>query len=152
VHSFLGVDVVDNTLTGADVDESTLDGLDAIDGYDLSCDPSGEEFLDCDATATVTLGRSMNVLITALTHFRGINPGAAGGHCRVERNDVAVSNDHLIGEQLDNTFLPAQAGMQVTDVQPLAAGTYTFEVSCNQVTGDIRFDDVRVSVVELAVD
>lgn len=153
VHSFLGVDVVDDTLTGNDVDESTLAGLDATDGYDLSCDPDGETFLDCDASATVTLGRPMDVLVTAMTHFRGISPGAVGGHCRLERNDVAVSNDHLIGEQLDNTFLPAAAGMQVTDVESLSAGTYTFEVSCNQVTtGDIRFDDIRVSVVELAMD
>jgi hypothetical protein len=58
VHSFLGVDVVDGSLTGADVDESTLEGLDAIDGYDLNCDPGSEDFLDCDASATVTDGHA----------------------------------------------------------------------------------------------
>jgi hypothetical protein len=153
VHSFLGVDVVHDTLTGADVNESSLDGLDAIDGYDASCDPEAETFLDCDASATVTLGRPMNVLVTAMTHFAGLATSPPdGGHCRLERNDAAVSNEHLIGGNLDDTGLPAQAGMQVTDVESLAAGTYTFEVSCNEVVGDIEFRDVRVSVVELAMD
>jgi hypothetical protein len=97
----------------------------------------------------------MNVLVTATTHFASEFAAGSEGDCRLERNDVAVSNEHPVGELTDNNTEPGvahAAGMQVTDVEPLAAGTYTFEVSCSETAGKFQLHDVRVSAVELSQD
>jgi hypothetical protein len=140
-----GADVADNSLTGADIDESTLVPLDADAGFDDTCDPQDPQFADCDASATLTLGRTMPVLITAMTHFGGGQ--SSGGACRLERNDVAVSDPTIVGTTSSGF---QAAGPQFTDVQVLPAGTYTFEVACQQVVGNIFFFHIRISAVELA--
>jgi hypothetical protein len=158
-----GADITNGSLTGTDVLESTFESLDADDAYDDFCNPDSLVFEDCTAGgATITLFRNFEtkVLVTAMTHFSGEGFAPHTGKCHLERNGVQVSNDHLIGEETENTSASAHAaGMQVTDVEELNAGgeTYTFKVMCNQTsfgefTGDIRYHDTRVSVVELAQD
>jgi hypothetical protein len=148
-------EVSDNSLTGSDINESTLSGLGANDGFFSICDPGSTTFVDC-AQTTISLGRTMNVLVIADTHFNTFsNTAPAWGNCRLERNDVAVSNDHPIGE-LDATEDTSrdvhQGGMNLVDVQTLSAGTYQFEISCNQIDSDIEYPDQRVAAIKLAQD
>lgn len=157
-------DIAANTLTGADVadtgslgtaeiDESTLNGLGANDGFDAFCDVSSLTFVDCDGATTITLGRAMNVLVIATTHFDSFGAAPAAGNCRLERDDAAVSINHPIGELDagdDTSSVVHQGGMNLVDVQSLAAGTYTFEVSCNETNSDIEFRNVRLAAVELS--
>lgn len=144
-------EVADNSLGGADINESTLNGLGAADGFDNFCDPSTTTFLDCDAAATVSLSRTMNVLVIATSHFDVFTNPPAKGNCRLERNGVAVSNNHPIGSLVQDTnSATEQGGMNLVDVQSLSAGTYTFEVACNQLDADIEFRDIRVAAVELS--
>jgi hypothetical protein len=42
--------------------------------------------------------------------------------------------------------------MNLVDVQTVVAGTYQFEISCNEVNGDVEYPDQRVAVVKLAQD
>ncbi|HEX3262829.1 MAG TPA: hypothetical protein VHR37_04130 [Solirubrobacterales bacterium] len=148
-------EVADNSLGGSDIDESTLSGLGANDGYFGICDPGTTTFIDC-ASTTISLGRTMNVLVIADTHFNTFsNTAPAWGNCRLERNDAAVSNDHPIGEldaTEDTQRTVHQGGMNLVDVQTLGAGTYQFEISCNQIDSDVEYPDQRIAVVKLAQD
>jgi len=148
-------EVDDNSLTGSDIDESTLSGLGANDGYFGICDPGTTTFIDC-ASTTISVGRTMNVLVIANTHFNTFSDTApATGNCRLERNDVAVSNDHPIGEldpTEDTSRTVHQGGMNLVDVQTLPPGTYQFEISCNQTDSDVEYPDQRVAAVKLAQD
>jgi hypothetical protein len=93
----------------------------------------------------------MNVLVIATSHFDVFTNPPARGNCRLERNDVAVSNNHPIGSLVQDTnSATEQGGMNLVDVQPLSAGTYTFEVACNQLDAHIEFRDIRVAAVELS--
>ena len=40
--------------------------------------------------------------------------------------------------------------MNLVDVESLPAGTYTFEVSCNEVADDIEYPNIRVAAAELS--
>ena len=42
--------------------------------------------------------------------------------------------------------------MNLLDVQTLAPGTYTFNVSCNEDDDGMLFSDIRVAAIELAHD
>jgi hypothetical protein len=144
-------EVADNSLGGAEIVESTLVGLDASDGFDGFCDPSSTTYLDCAAAPTVAIDRPMNVLVIATSHFESPISDPSRGRCRLERNDVVVSSEHWIGDLNNGTDIGGwQGGMNLVDVQPLSRGSYTFEVSCNEVDGDIAYPAVRVAAVELA--
>jgi hypothetical protein len=159
-NSVQGPHVLTDTLTGADVSEPSLVDNDAADGFDEVCDPDTPTFLDCDAQATVTLGNTMAVLVIATTHWfedtADQPPGGtnAQGECRLERNDVAVSGNHPIGgNDGDSAQSAQQGGMNLVDVQPaLEPATYTYEVSCNESGGAIKFGNIRVAAVELGLD
>jgi hypothetical protein len=142
-------EVANNGVKGVDVNERTLSGLDANDNFDFVCDPESTDYLDCDAPATVTLDRPMNVLVIATTHFSPFGGNPAWGNCRMETNGVVDSTEHPIGGEAENA---QQGGMNLVDVQSLPAGTYTFDVSCNQVEGDIGYHNIRVAAVELSLD
>jgi hypothetical protein len=150
-NSVDGGKVADNSLDGADINEGTLSGLGANDGFDSLCDPQNTTFIDCDAQATVSLNRTMNVLVIVTTHFDVAANAPAWGNCRLERNDVASSNNHPIGGFTPDTSTSVhQGGMNLVDVQTLGAGTYTFEVSCNQEDSDVEYRDIRVAAVKLS--
>jgi len=140
-------EVATNSLGGGDIREGTLDGLDANDNFDFACDPESTEYLDCDAPATITLERAMNVLVIATSHFSAFGGNRAWGNCRMETNGVVDSTEHPIGGDAEGAH---QGGMNLVDVQSLPRGTYTFDVSCNQVTGDIGYHNIRVAAVELS--
>jgi len=150
-NSVDGGKVADNSLDGADINEGTLSGLGASDGFDGLCDPQSPTFIDCDAQATVSLNRTMNVLVIVTTHFDVAANAPAWGNCRLERNDAVSSNNHPIGGFTQDTSTSVhQGGMNLVDVQTLSAGTYTFEVSCNQEDSDVEYRDIRVAAVELS--
>ena len=150
-NSVDGGKVADNSLGGAEINEGTLSGLGANDGFDSLCDPQTTTFIDCDAQATVSLNRTMNVLVIVTTHFDVAANAPAWGNCRLERNDAASSNNHPIGGFTPDTSTSVhQGGMNLVDVQTLSAGTYTFEVSCNQEDSDVEYRDIRVAAVELS--
>jgi len=143
--------IADNSLTGTDVHESTLSGLDANDTYDARCDPAGPEFLVCDAATTITLDRAMNVLVIVNSHYIAFGQSSAWGYCHLEKNNAVDSSDWPIGGEPEIAFAD-HGGMNLVDVQNLAPGTYTFNVSCNQEAGDIAYNNVRVAAVELSQD
>jgi hypothetical protein len=144
-----GADVASDSLTGTDVNEATLSGLDGNDGVDASCDPNSSAPIIC-AEATITLARTMNVLVIATSHFRVFGTTLAFGNCHLEKNLAVDSTDHSIGGAPAGTF--EQGGMNLVDVQTLAPGTYTFQVLCNQGAGDIAFTNIRLAAVKLAQD
>jgi hypothetical protein len=153
--SLTGADVATNSLTGSDIDESTFVGLDGDVGHQefagLTGTPS-DAFIDfpLNNPPTVTLNNRARVLVSAMTHSErfGTSTGAARGSCRLERNEAVVSFNHGIGEftNFDRTT------MQLTDVQALDPGAYTFELSCNRTTGEIAYVNTHISVVELSLD
>jgi hypothetical protein len=153
--SLTGADVAANSLTGSDINEATFVGLDGDVGHQefagLTGTPS-DAFIDLPLNnpPTVTLANRARVLVSAMTHSERFGTSTAGarGSCRLERNEAVVSLSHSIGEftNFDRTT------MQLTDVQVLDAGTYTFELSCNRLAGEIAYVNTHVSVVELSLD
>ena len=135
-------------LRGTDIAERTLSGLDANDGYDAECDPISLTFLDCDSQTTITLDRQMTVLVIAMSHMRITTVGVASGNCRLETNDVPASGNHRFAGSGGGQH----GGMNLLDVQTLAPGTYTFNVSCNEDDDGMAFTDIRVAAIELAHD
>jgi hypothetical protein len=123
------------------------EALDASDGFGDSCNPESTTYVDCTDPATVTLAKPGTVLVIVTSHF-GAEETNSAGDCRLMRNDSAVS-----GSMTLQGPSPVDAGgLNLVDVQSLAAGTYTYEVACNEDLGDIRYDDLRVAAVELQVD
>jgi hypothetical protein len=144
-----GADVANDSLTGTDINEATLGGLDANDGFDSTCDPGSTAPIIC-AEATITLARTMNVLVIATSHFRVFGTALASGNCHLEKNLAVDSSDHSIGGAPQGTF--EQGGMNLVDVQTLPPATYTFQVLCNEVAGDIAFTNIRLAAVKLSQD
>jgi len=148
-NSLTGADVANDSLTGTDINEATLSGLDATDDFDDSCDPDTTAYIICGET-TITLARTMNVLVIVTSHFRNFGTGLAEGNCHLEKNNALDSGNHVIGG--DSEGSADKGGMNLVDVQTLVPGTYTFDVLCNQASGDIVYHNIRVAAVKLAQD
>jgi hypothetical protein len=123
------------------------EALDASDGFGDSCDPDTTAYVDCSDDATVTLPKAGAVLVIVTSHF-GAEQTNSSGDCRLFQNGSAASG----GIILQGPSPVDAGGLNLVDVQQLPAGTYTYDVRCNQSLGDIEYDDLRVAAVELQVD
>jgi hypothetical protein len=124
------------------------EALDAQDGFADSCDPNTTTYEDClGAHATITLGKAGTALVIVTSHFQSEETNSAGS-CRLELNDGALSGNII----LQGPSAVDAGGLNLVDWVTLPAGTWTFEVACEESLGDIRFDDIRIAAVELQVD
>jgi len=116
------------------------------DSYDASCNPTSATFVDCTGT-TIVLPRASKVMIQQTGEWH-VDGAAGRGTCVLQQNDVTISNSFQIGELLNNTDDTHEAALaSFIDVRgPLPAGSYRFELSCNQTAGDMDITDVRTAV------
>jgi hypothetical protein len=168
VHSFLGVDVVDDTLTGADVNESTLGTVPSsvLGGLGRSgvrpsgqaglglCNPETSTFINCDMIATLTLSKPARVLVLGSVRI-GVESGAIAGtgECQVGTTSGAVPGTIMLTalQNDPDTGLSAKDHMAtsgVTGVFP--AGQHSFGIDCRDLDGGSAFDQAKVTAVALS--
>jgi hypothetical protein len=161
VHSFLGVDVVDDTLTGADVNESTLGTVPSsvLGGLGRngvrqngeiapgSCDPESSTFINCDIGATLTLSRPARVLVIgSIAALLDAAASSGNGSCQLGTTSGAIPGTTTPISVADGT-VEQVAISGVTGVFP--AGQHAFGIDCNEL-GFIRFTQARVTAVALS--
>jgi hypothetical protein len=140
-----GADVVDNSLTAADIAPSALSKGRAINS---SCNPTDATFVVCGAV-TINLAQSSRVLIVTSAMWSVDGDGSAGT-CRLRVDGVPFGSSAFPGEALDTSGAFSQQSVALTNVAgPLAAGSHTLGLACNQRRGDIVFDPTYVSAVVL---
>jgi hypothetical protein len=144
-------EVSNNTLTGSDVDESSFSGLDAHDTFDAGCDPSAEVYVDC-GSLRFTAGRPMQVMTTFTYGFSTFN-GDPFGDCATTVDGAQTSVTLNFSDE-DNPNLRL-AGTPVVDVFSVEPGEHTVGFECeenNPGSHDIEYEDIRIAVLELAMD
>lgn len=175
-------DINNGSVTGDDVDEGTFDkvpsaanadsatsassagnantlggaSLNSIgkgrDAFDESCDPNSNGFVDC-LGPTIAVTRPSKILIQTTGAWFSGGAAAAGGQCLLQENDVTISNAHEIGENTNITAPTRNAAMpSFVDVVTVNPGTYRYEVTCNENTGDIKYKNQRVAVTTLGTE
>jgi hypothetical protein len=139
-------EVANGSIAGVDIAPSALAKGRAVTS---SCDPSADGlFRDC-GSVTVNLTRSSRVLIvtSAMWWSEG---GPSNGICRTGVDGGPFGPDAFPGEAVDATASNAQQSLTLTNVTgPLAPGSHTFGLACNQTTGNIAYAPTYVSAVVL---
>jgi hypothetical protein len=143
------------------------ENADAVDGvseeeltrgrsqFDASCNPDSTTFEDC-VGQNLTLPREARALIIASGGFRS-DAGGATGTCRLEVDDdtaaIPDTTDLDMGEIQNTTLDNALEGFSRTTVTSvLPAGSHSFELSCRELSSDIVFRQVLISVVMIGSD
>jgi hypothetical protein len=149
-----GSDIVDNTITGADIAPSALPKGRKVTS---SCNPTSTTFVDC-GTLTINLPRpGLRVLVVASAMWRSVGEASASttvatdGTCRIGVDGAPFGPDAFPGELQDDTDSLAQQSLTLTNVTDpnLGAGNHTFGLACDELDGDIVFDETYVSAVVL---
>jgi hypothetical protein len=167
VSTFLGADVVDNSLTGADVDEATLGTVPSsvLGGLGRpglrqngqtgpgSCDPETTTFLNCDIAATINLSRPARVFVIGTVRALSV-PAAisAFGNCQ-----LGTTSGPIPGTTSKASTAGTSGGFQDTQHMTMAgltgvlpAGQHAVGVDCNQTADDISYDQAQVTAVALS--
>jgi hypothetical protein len=142
-----GTDVVNGSIGGADIAASALPKGRKITS---SCNPTSTTFVDC-GTLTINLPRpGLRVLIVASAMWDSL-AGPSRGVCRIGVNGAPFGPDAFPGENTDNSSGDAEHSLTLTNVTDpnLGAGNHTFGLACDEVGGNIAFDQTYVSVVVL---
>jgi hypothetical protein len=161
VHSFIGDDVIDGTLTGADVDEATLGTVPSsvLGGLGRmgvlqngqpgpgACDPESGTFINCDMVATLTLARPARIFVTgSIVGVQEVGTQLGLGSCQLGTTSGAIPGTTLPVTVAGGDF--EQLGVSgITGVFP--AGQHSFGIDCNE-TSPIRYQQARVSAVALS--
>jgi hypothetical protein len=137
----------------ADAANSKADAITA-GGRGASCNPTQSgTFVDC-VDVTLSLARSGRVLLSATGGQWSAGNAPADGDCRFEVDDstTAIASSKSPGEQTtDNTSGSAQNGLALTGLTDvLPAGTYKFDVSCDEDQGDTRIEDFGITAVRIS--
>lgn len=143
-----GTDISDNSLTGADIDEGSLGQVPiaakaVLAGYGRSfsgngCDPTSATYVDC-GFMTLNLPAQSRVLLIGAT--RGYLGGF--GFCRLVTNAGVLSGTDVGVDGGDAAALTTVTG-------PLGGGPVDVGLECQQTTGDVAYEEVRLSAVALA--
>jgi len=118
--------------------------------YDSSFDPSSTTHVDC-VGVTFNFPHSGRAVITSNAgFFTGV--GGATGSCRLEVDDATTAIPHTTsfsaGESSSNTDSARLDGFGLTAATDvLGVGSHTFELSCNEITGNIGYGDELISAV-----
>ena len=95
VHSFLGVDVVDGTLTGADVQDGSLTGFDIQDGF-IGQGELADGAVNSAKVADGSLDDQDIAQATFVNFEANIGPVATGFCATKEVTGINASGDHLV--------------------------------------------------------
>lgn len=147
-----GGDVADNSLTGADVNEDSLSRVPSAASATLGgmgrsfsgtgCNPGSSTYIDCGFISVNRPGEARFLLIAST---RAYSPSGSGfGNCR-----LSTSSGVLPGTE---TGLGVEEVATLNTVTPTFFGTGQLDlgIECNQLSGDIRFFEVRISTVGLS--
>jgi hypothetical protein len=143
-----GTDVVNGSIAGADIAASALPKGRKITS---SCNPGSTVFVDC-GSLTINLPRpGLRVLIVASAMWNSDSEGATRGACRLGVNGAPFGPNVLPGQLLDNSDPTHEQNLTLTNVTDpnLGAGNHTFGLACQEIDGDIDFDETMVSAVVL---
>ena len=141
-------EVINNSIALADLAPSALTKGRAT--TNASCDPDTTGFVGC-GTLTIDLARTSRVEIVASGAWHSNGPvGGTRGVCSIAVDGALFGASVFPGELADITDSTHEQSVTLTNVtDPLAAGTHTFGLGCNQQQGDIDFDETFVSVALL---
>jgi hypothetical protein len=146
--SLTGADVADNSLTGADIQESSLGqvpsallgglGRDSVEG---TCDPESTAFVTC-ASVNVTTSASSRALLFG--RVKGFDPGS--GFCRLGTSaagPVPNTTVPVFGGESDIIPLNGVTG-------PLNAGAHAFGIDCTENTGEMKYNEAKISALMIS--
>jgi hypothetical protein len=141
---------------------NTAKDADALDGQALAnivtarsntgavCDPQTGTLITC-ATLDMTLPHEGRVLLIGTAGQYAFTNSQASGNCLFRVDGVNSGGSVTVGNQ----YAPALFGVTnrglangfATTVVtgPLSAGAHQFILACNQLTGDVEFEDPQVS-------
>jgi hypothetical protein len=151
--SLSSADIQDNGLTGADISEGTLAEVPSAEvggfgryGSVSHCDPQYPSFIDC-LVLTVNLPTQSRVLLTG-----SASGGASGdsfGTCKLATQFGDVPNTRVDWDLPDGAQTP---GSLVGITGPLGPGPVDFAIDCNQLGGNMGYDDVNLAAVAISPD
>ena len=167
VHSFIGEDVIDGTLTGADINEGSLatvpsSVLGGLGRFGLrqngttgpgSCNPESSTFINCDMAATLNLSRPARVLVIGSVRATTDADASDGiGECL-----LGTTSGPIIGTLVTVVVEDNPGGLigtenlsisGVTGVFP--AGQHSFGIDCNDSGGGTQYAAATVTAVALS--
>ena len=123
-------------------------------GEDNNCDPSTGvgTFDDCDG-ATITTSRTTDIYVLVTGQWFDGNAEPVAGQCRIERNgvDVTTSNEphYGIAGAVDVTANgDGEQALALSELDPdVPAGTYTYNLACEEETADFSMEGIRTNVI-----
>jgi hypothetical protein len=146
-----GSDVVNGSIAGADIAASALPKGRKVTRSGSACNPGSSTFVDC-GSMTIYLPRpGLRVLIIASVMWHSESAGATRGQCRLGVNGAPFGVNVFPGQLLNNSDLGHEQNVTLTDVTDpnLGAGNHTFGVACNELDGNIDFNESMISAVVL---
>jgi hypothetical protein len=143
-----GQDVANGSLNGADLASSALPkGRAKVS----ACNPDSTDVADCGAV-TINLAQRSRVLIVASAMWFSFPSatGGSGGLCRIGVDGSPFGSNAFPGEETKNSTPNSEHSLTLTNVTgPLAPGSHTFGLACNERFGDIAYSPTYVSAVVL---
>jgi hypothetical protein len=150
-------EVLDFSLTGADINESSLAQVPSAviagvgrTGSETTCDPGSTTFIDCAGTPAIDVPAGARALVLARARAFSPDGEIVNGECRLgtSSNGVIAGTTHRLLVFDDSNLFESVTLAGVSE--PLPVGSTSFGVACNQIAGDIEFDEVAATVVLIA--
>ncbi len=153
--SLTGADVGSNSLAGSDIDEASLAQVPSAllggfgrTGSENGCDPESATFVTCGETPSLTVPGGARALIIARLRARQSGDGTDLGDCGFARSTaLGLLPNTRVTFDVPVSSNQHEVGTLVTVSSPQISGPVSYQLRCNEQSGDIFYDDVAVTAL-----
>ena len=149
-----GLDFNNLSLKGADIDEASLTQVPSAllggfgrTGGENGCDPSSTTFVDCAATPALTVPPGARALIIARARARQLEDGGTGKCGFARSTALGLLPNTTVTFAVNGEHDQHERGSLVALSPPQLSGPVSYELRCNEVTGNLFFDDAAVTAL-----